>query len=215
MTALDVKPVEPETPQRPWTRAYGSVVLGTILVLVGALWLLDAIDMIELQAAVVLPAVLAIVGVALVFGAFDGPHSGLVVFGVFLTVAVVAAAVAPFDSWRGGVGERQHTVANASELAPEYHLGMGELRIDLSDLRLTESATVSASVGAGTIEIVLPPDLAVSIDANVGAGDIDLLGERSEGLGVSRSHVSPDFDTADVALTLDLDVSAGEIEVTR
>lgn len=215
MTALDVKPVEPETPERPWTRAYGSIVLGMILVLVGVLWLLDAIDVIELQAAVVLPAVLAIVGVALIFGAFDGPHSGLVVFGVFLTVAVVAAAVTPLDSWRGGVGERQHNVGNASELAPEYRLGMGELRIDLSDLRLIESTTVSASVGAGMIEIVLPPDLAVSIDANVGAGDINLLGETAEGLSVSRTYRSPDFDTANVALTLDLDVSAGEIEVTR
>ena len=215
MTALDVKPVEPETPQRSWTRAYGSVVLGTILVLLGALWLLDAIDVIELQAAVVLPAVLAIVGVALIFGAFDGPHSGLVVFGVFLTVAVVASAVAPFDSWRGGVGERQHNVTNTSELAPAYRLGMGDLRIDLNDLRLTESRTMSASVGAGTIAIDLPPGLAVSIVANVGAGEIDLLGETSEGLGVSRTYESPDFDTADVALTLDLDVSAGEIEVTR
>jgi hypothetical protein len=215
VTALDVKPVREETPQRPWTRAYGSVVTGTILVLVGALWLLDAIDVIELQAAVVLPAVLAVVGVALIFGAFDGPHSGLVVFGVFLTVAVVAAAVTPFDSWRGGVGERQHNVTNSSELAPSYRLGMGELRIDLSDLRLTESTTVSASVGAGTIELVLPPDLAVSIAANVGAGEIDLLGETADGLAVSRTYVSPDFDTAEVALTLDLDVSAGEIEVTR
>ena len=215
MTALDVKPVETETSERPWTRAYGSVVLGTILVLVGALWLLDAIDVIELQAAVVLPAVLAIVGVALIFGAFDGPHSGLVVLGVFLTVAVVAAALTPFDSWRGGVGEREHNVTNASELAPSYRLGMGELRIDLSDLRLVESTTVSASVGAGTIQIDLPPGLAVSIEANVGAGDIDLLGETAEGLGVSRTYVSPDFDTAEVALTLDLDVSAGEIEVSR
>lgn len=215
MTALDVKPVESESPQRPWTRAYGSVVLGTVLVLVGALWLLDAIDVIELQAAVVLPAVLAIVGVALIFGAFDGPHSGLVVFGVFLTVAVVAAAVTPFDSWRGGVGERVHNVTDTSELAPAYRLGMGDMRIDLGDLRLTESRTVSASVGAGTIEIDLPPDMAVSIVANVGAGEIDLLGETSEGLAVSRTYESPDFDTADVALTLDLDVSAGEIEVTR
>lgn len=215
MTALDVKPVEPETPRRPWTRAYGSVVLGTILVVVGALWLFDAIDAIELQASVVLPAVLAIVGVALIFGAFDGPHSGLVVFGVFLTVAVVAAAITPFDSWRNGVGERRHNVSTAAELAPEYRLGMGDLTLDLSDLRLTESMTVTASVGAGTLEIDLPPGLAVSIAANVGAGEIDLLGETAEGLAVSRSYESPDFDTADVALTLDLDVSAGEIEVSR
>lgn len=215
MTALDVKPTEMGPEQRPWARAYGSVVLGAILVVVGSLWFLHAVDVIELQAAVVLPAVLAVVGLALIFGAFDGPHSGLVVFGVFLTVAVVASAVTPLEAWRGGVGERRHVVERQADLAPEYRLGMGDMLLDLSDLRLTESTTVRASVGAGTIRIDLPPGLAVSIEASVGAGEIDLFGETSEGIVVSKEYESPAFNGADVALTLDIDVSAGEIEVTR
>lgn len=214
MTATDVKPTEVDRQPEP-KREYGSTVLGAILVVVGLLWMFDAVDLIELRGAVVLPAALAVVGVALIAGAFDGPHSGLVVFGVFLTVAVVASAVAPLEAWRGGIGERVHVVERQVDLEPEYLLGMGDMRLDLSDLRLTESAVVSASVGAGTVRIVLPPDLPVSIDATVGAGKVELFEETSEGMAVDREYQSPGFTAADVTLTLDLDVSAGEIEVTR
>jgi len=186
-----------------------------LLVVIGALWLLHAVDLIELEAAVVLPAVLAVVGIALIIGSFGGSHSGLVVFGAFLTVAVVAAAVTPLDSWRGGVGDRRHQVNTEAELAPEYRLGIGDLRLDLRDLDLTSPRAVTASVGAGTIRIVLPRDLAVTIDASVGAGEIDLLGERSEGLAVTRTFESPGFTESEVTLSLTIDVSAGEIEVTR
>lgn len=214
MSAIDVRPVEVEHQPTP-KREYGSTVLGAILVVVGLLWMFDAVDLIELRGAIVLAAALAVVGVALIAGAFDGPHSGLVAFGVFLTVAVVASAITPLDAWRGGIGERRHVVERQADLAPEYRLGMGDMRLDLSDLRLTETAVVSASVGAGTIWIELPSDLPVSIDATAGAGKVELFGETSEGMAVDREYESPGFAAADVTLTLDLDVSAGEIEVTR
>lgn len=215
MHAVDERSVDAESTARPRFRAYGSIVLGLVLVIAGAMWLLDAIDVVDLRAAIVLPVLLAIVGLALIVGAFDGPHSGLVVFGVFLTVAVVAAAVTPPNAFHGGIGERRHRVAEQSALAPSYDVGVGTLSLDLSGLTLTESTSVDVTVGAGEMLIELPADLPVSIDASVGAGEIDLLGERADGLSVTRSFTSPDFDTAEVTLTLDLDVAAGNIEVTR
>jgi len=215
VSAVDLRPPPVESPPGRPPRSYGSVVLGAILVVVGGLWFFDAVDVIDLRAAVVLPAVLAVVGVALMVGAFDGPHSGLVVFGIFLTVAVVFSAVIPTDTFRGGVGERRYRAETQSALLSDYHVGMGDLRLDLSDLVLTRSTTVDVTVGAGTIRIQLPERLAVTIDASVGAGEIDLLGERSDGLSVSRTYESPGIEDADVTLTLDLDVAAGEIEVTR
>jgi predicted membrane protein len=214
VAALDVREERETAPVRT-SSTYGSVVLGAILVVLGGLWLLDAVDVIELRLAVALPAVLAVVGIALIFGSFEGSHSGLVVFGIFLTVAVVAAAVTPADAFRGGIGERRHQAQTQAELAPSYRVGVGDLRIDLSELQLTESATVVARVGAGTIRIQLPADLPVSIQAAVGAGEIDLMGETADGLSVTKGYESPGFADAPVGLTLDLDVAAGEIEVTR
>lgn len=208
---------ETPTPVRtePKKRPYAAVVTGALLVVVGILWLLDAIDVIDLEAKILLPSLLAVIGIALIIGAFDGPHTGLIVAGVFVTLATIAVAVSPADAFHGGIGERTYRVTEQASLAPQYDVGVGELHIDLSDLDLTESAQVRATVGAGEMTILLPPDVPVTIDASAGAGEIDLLGETSEGLSASKTYTSDGFDTAQVTLTLDLSVAAGSIEVSR
>lgn len=203
--------VDPGTRRRP----YGAMIAGALLVVVGSLWFLDATDAIDLRAAIVLPAVLAVIGLALIIGAFDGPHPGLVVAGVFLTLAVLAVAVAPPDALHGGIGERSIHVTDQASLAPTYDVGVGQLSLDLSDLELIESASVDITVGAGDVSLTLPPNVAVDINASAGAGRVDLLGEASEGLSVNRTYTSEDFDSADDTLTFDIDVAAGNIEVDQ
>lgn len=69
----------------------------------------------------------------------------------------------------------------------------------------------------GTVAGAVPPPSSETetIDASVGAGDIDLLGETTDGVSVTRSYMSEGFGEAEATLTLDLDVAAGSIEVTR
>ena len=52
--------------------------------------------------------------------------------GAFLTVAVIAAAVAPPNAFVGGIGERSYVVTEADQLAPRYDVGVGDLRLDLA-----------------------------------------------------------------------------------
>jgi hypothetical protein len=151
----------------------------------------------------------------LIFGAFDGPHPGLVVAGVFVTIASLAVAVAPPDAFHGGIGQRRIHVTDPATLAPAYDVGVGELRLDLSDLELTEPTELDLTVGAGDVSLTLPPDVAVDISASAGAGRVDLLGQESDGLSVHRTYVSDDFETAEVTLTVDIDVAAGNIEVEQ
>lgn len=207
----------PDTPTVPDTggRHYGAIVTGSLLIIVGGLWLLDVLDVIKLEAAVVLPAVLIGIALALIIGAFSGPHAGLVVAGVFVTIAVLAVAATPPDAFNGGIGERTVLITNEANLATQYNVGLGELRLDLSDLTMTESADVAATVGAGDLIVLLPPDIPVTIDAAAGAGEIDLLGEVENGISVSQTYTSDGFDSADVTLTLELDVAAGNIKVER
>jgi predicted membrane protein len=199
----------------PSRHTYGAVVAGIVLVVVGALWLLHATDVIELDFGILVPAILAVIGIALIIGSFDGAHTGLVIAGVFLTILTLALAVAPAGAFRGGVGERNIMVGQQSELADRYDLGLGEMSLDLSELDLTSSAEIAVSVGAGQINIILPEDLEVDIDASAWAGQIDLLGERAEGLSVTLDYTSDGFDTAPVTLTLDVNVAAGDIKVER
>jgi len=207
---------DPETiPQRGSGGPYGAIVIGALLVVVGGLWLLDIAGVIALEAAIVLPAVLAVIGLGLIFGAWNGPHPGLVVAGVFVTIAVLAVAAAPPDAFHGGIGERSIIVTDQADLDSTYDVGVGGLRLDLSELTMTESADVDVTIGAGDMTIVLPPVVPVDVSASVGAGQIDLLGEVSEGLSVSRTYTSEGFEDADVKLTLDLDIAAGNMEVER
>jgi hypothetical protein len=186
-----------------------------LLIVAGGLWMLDALDVVELRVAIVLPTILAVVGIALIIGAFDGPHTGLVVAGVFLSLAVIAVAAAPENAFHGGIGERTIRVTDETLLAPRYDVGLGELTLNLSQLTLTESTEVAATVGAGEIRVLLPSDIPVSIEASAGAGQIDLLGQTADGISVSKTYVSDEFETAEVTLTLDLDVAAGNIEVDQ
>lgn len=196
-------------------RHYASVVTGALLVVIGALWLFDAVDLVELRAELVLPSILMVIGLALIVGAFDGPHPGLVVAGVFVTLAALWVALAPPNAFHGGIGERDVRITDQADLASRYDVGLGELRLDLSELALTESAVVEATVGAGDFTVTVPPDVLVDITASAGAGEVDLFGEHGEGISVTRTYTSEGFDTARVTLTLDLDVSAGNIEVDR
>lgn len=215
--AVDTRPqpVVTETPPKPPRPNYAAWVVGGLMVVFGILWLLDIAGVLTLRASLVLPTILAVVGVALILGARDGPHTGLVVVGVFLTLAVIAIATTPPEAFSGGVGERSFVVRAPDELAARYELGVGDLRLDLRDLTLAESAEVEVAVGAGEMVVVVPDDIPVSVDASVGAGEIELFGEAVDGLSVVKSYVSPGFDEADVTLTLDLDVAAGRIEVRR
>ena len=196
-------------------RVYGAVVSGALIALLGALLLLDALDLIELRASMILPSVLTLIGLALIIGAFNGPHPGMITAGVFVTIGVLAVAATPPEAFSGGVGGQEVRVADEADLDASYQVGVGELTIDLSDLVLTDSKVVQVNVGAGNLTITLPPDMAVDITALASAGRVDLLGENGNGVSVTRTYTSEGFESADVTLTLDLEVAAGNIEVRQ
>jgi predicted membrane protein len=124
----------------------------------------------------------------------------------------------PFDTLElGDAGTRAFTPATVDALdGQRYEFGTGDLTFDLSALDFTErDAELAVDLGAGTIVIEVPADVTVEVDAELGAGSVDLLGERAEGIGIDRSVT--DEVTADGAGTLELDIQVGlgEVEVRR
>lgn len=195
--------------------SWGATTVGLVLVLLGAAWLLDLGGVIELRAALVLPALLTLVGVALIVGSLRRPHPGLIAFGTILTLLVAVAAVAPPEAVRGGLGERHHAVTQASELDDQYEVGIGDLVLDLSDLELTDARDVRVTVGAGNLDVELPADLAVDIKAKSGAGEIILFDDKAEGVGLDKEHRDDGYTADGPGLALTLEIGAGSIEVTR
>src|SRR5437879_2942935 len=78
----------------------------------------------------------------------------LVALAVAGLVAIVATTGVPLQ---GGVGDRAWHPASTGELHRAYHLGVGNLRVDLSDLELRPGTTrLDATVGVGHLLVRVP-----------------------------------------------------------
>lgn len=122
-------------------------------------------------------------------------------------VASVVAAFAWFDvSLDDGVGKKTYTPA---VVASQYKLGVGDLRIDLTQVTSTKPQTVRARVGMGELKVIVPRNAAVAVDAKVKAGDADVLGRHDDGTHVHV--VTGDGGRFDIVAR----VGAGHVEVVR
>lgn len=138
----------------------------------------------------------------------------LVVAGlVVVTLASAATLGAIFDvHLRHGVGDRTYQVATASALQTRYELGIGNLRVDLRDVRLPVGEThLKARVDIGNLDVIVPADAALQVNADAQAGRVDLLGNTADGRDVDK-HLT---QTGTRVLVLDAHVGAGNLHVSR
>ena len=81
------------------------------------------------------------------------------------------------------------------------------------------SATVGppgqARTFTGTLTIEVPDDVTVNLDAEVGAGDLDVFGTSTSGIEVSREGTFEGDDSGEGVLDLMVRVDVGELEVSR
>lgn len=201
-------PVEPGPPVVSATLA-GSVVV------VGALLVLRNLGGYDIDATIILGAVLAVLGAGMVVSAFVGRAVTLVVLSVLLLPFL---SVAPLidSTITGGIGNRDIQVSGAgAELRDSYSLGIGRLELDLRGLTLTTDETVEVSVGAGYTEIVVPDDLRVEVEATNRAGYIDVDGVFEQGVFNDLDSAISGGPDPEGSLTLIIDVTFGYAEVRR
>ena len=219
---LDARPSDPGGgPPDPGSPT-GRLVLGLALVVAGLVWLLDLSDVLEVRAAVVLPAAVLVVGVALLALARDpADHGGLVVLGAVLSglllLGATASAVAGVPV-SGGVGDRVERPRVLADLG-DLDLSAGSLELDLTDLDVPardvgeEPDVLEASVGMGELVVRVPPDVAVRVRADVGMGELQVLDVDEGGIGVDAETETPGFADAERRLELRLHVNLGQVEV--
>lgn len=131
-----------------------------------------------------------------------------------------------------GVGDRTVRPFEAGRV--DERLGVGQLTIDLRDVPVpppaaadadratdAELVTVTAEVGVGRIHVLVADDVTLVLDAELGAGVVDLDDvELSDGIrhDVERTVPArrPSGDTADApVIRLDLRIGAGQIHIER
>ena len=83
--------------------------------------------------------------------------------------------------------------------------------LDLADFEETTGIdNITADVGFGNLTVIVPDGVAVSVDAEAGAGDVSLFGDTYSGFGNSIQLQDPEAD-----LSLDLNMGLGDVEVVR
>lgn len=183
-----------------------GVIVLCVIVAVGGAWA-AAVGGGALVAALVIGA-----GAAIVAGAFFKPVRWLILPAVVLGLSAGTVQAAGIDL-DGGVGDREYRPASVTDLRERYELGMGELRIDLSDTDLPAGDTpLEIDLGVGQAALIVPDDVCVATRADVGVGAVTAFDTDNEGVDVDFQD-SRDASPETSRLVVDADVGVGELLV--
>lgn len=202
-------PPPPKPPRSP----LAALTLSAVALVVGGLLLAGALGLPGVTAERVLAAALLVTGAGLFVGARWGRARGLIALAVVLGLALGAVS---------GVDQRLDTSAGERTWVvdgPARHsLGAGSAVLDLRPLAGTQSRNidVEASIGVGELVVLVPDDLRVELNANVGLGELDVEDgtQRSEG-GPALSREAALGPVGPRNVRLDVRVGLGELEVRR
>jgi len=143
-------------------------------------------------------------GVGLVGGAFRGGARWLIAPALVLALPLGAVAATDLDL-RGTWGDRTFHPVSVAELADGYEMGVGSMKLDLRDVDLPAGSTdLRVEMGMGEIQLLVPDDLCVTTDAEIGVGvvntgggdeggvDVDVEDRQTVDSGVRHLHVIAD-----------------------
>ncbi|HEY6745408.1 MAG TPA: PspC domain-containing protein [Mycobacteriales bacterium] len=211
-------PARPDRPPKPRREhsILGVLTLCLLLVTIGILAAIDDGGAGGPDAKTYLAIATGIIGLGLLVGTFVGRARWLAWLGLPTLALLVVVSTSGVDL-DGGAGDRAYSPREASDVEQTYRLGVGSLRLDLTDVDLSEQLVrTSMSLGVGNIEVVVPRTADVSIEGRSGIGEVLLFGESENGTSVSRDLVDygPGGDGR-IDLVLDLDVNIGQVRVDR
>ena len=135
----------------------------------------------------------------------------LVVAALAASITAVVLAFSWFHVSLGdGVGNQSYAPLTAAAVDPQYKLGVGNLRIDLSSIGPVERELhVDAKVGVGNLRVVVPYGVPVQVVARAKVGDVHVLNQRDSGRNaVIRTGTAGGY-------VIDARVGLGNVEVSR
>jgi phage shock protein PspC (stress-responsive transcriptional regulator) len=160
----------------------------------------------------VIAGAVIVAGLALVASAFARPMRWLVLpaLAIALPAAFVAAAGIDLD---GGVGEKRYTPSSAADVRDHYEVGAGSLTVDLRNVDLPAGERrLHVDVGMGEAVVLVPEDVCVSTNADLGMGGVRVFDRDGGGIDVDWEDLNtPPAGTP--RLVLDADIGLGALEV--
>ena len=178
---------------------------------------LGVLGVVDLAGASVAPSaypalVLALSGVFLLVGAFWGRAGGLILVGLLAAGATAGATIG--DQWD------PHTTtvvpAQAAEVQSTYSMDVGELVVDLSEVRDPQALNgreITVTGNVGHLDIRVPADVTVVANTHVtGVGGINAFDRDGGGIDTDLTAVHSAGPGAP-RLTLDVELHVGGIDV--
>lgn len=200
---------------RPRERSpLGWYVVAAVLLVIGALAVADNTAAVEVTFGQYFGAGLVALGVGLVVGAWWGRARLLVLLGLAaLPLALTAAFVTvPLE---GGTGDHAYRPQGVRELLPEYRLVGGRIWLDLSHLEAgSQPIAIAASVGVGSLVVVIPDNARVEVDARVDGGELLLFDGDQTGTALVDRVERPGI-AGGPSLILTLEAGIGSVRVER
>lgn len=157
-----------------------------------------------------LAKILGIIGVVLYSLA---ALAAIAVFAILIPLGLLAASTTTTSIDVGSQNVTPTTIAEIDGQA--FTHDAGEITYDLTELDFGgETVDMSVDLGAGTLVVEVPDEVTVTLDAAVGAGQIDAFGETASGLSLTRDETSVG-EPGGGSVFLDLEVDLGNLRVVQ
>lgn len=120
------------------------------------------------------------------------------------------------DWGRFSVGDFEFSTPNWKVEPMNLTKAAGDFYLDFTKAFIPEEEIpIRIDSWAGDVHVLLPEDLAVRISTSVKAGEINLFGQKADGVIRDLFYESPDYETATKKLDMIIDLKAGSIRVDK
>ncbi|MFI7127598.1 PspC domain-containing protein [Nonomuraea sp. NPDC050153] len=209
---------EKERKRRP--RSYIGVITILLAIIIGGIVVaVQARSAAGVSPTIVGGTVLITIGAGLLVAAWWGRGAGLVAAGTL--VAVIVALGFVLGGIPRNIGESEWTPTSVTQSSMLYDVGVGDGRLDLSELKLEPGAevTFNAAVTMGELMVIVPPTARVEVHATNKIGDVKLDHSVRGGVDVRWNKVlEPETKQPDgkvSTIILNLRGGLGDMEVRR
>lgn len=207
--------VRPPKPKRPRSRL-GKATFSLVLVAIGLVAMLDLTGDVPVWPSTYFAAALVTIAAGLLVGAWFGRSRWLITLGLLASLGLGISTAA--ESWNGvrATGDVTWSPADVAAVADRYDTSVGDATLDLSRIDFTgQDMQVTVQMQAGTVEVILPPDVDVSTRVDMKVGDAEVLGQSWGGAGEIAKEISDAGAPGGGKLRLLVTLNAGHVEVHR
>lgn len=203
-------PVPPPQPRS----ILGRLVVFASILAIGVLAMLD-LSGLPVTGSAYLATVLAVVGLGLLAGSWYGRARWLIAVGAGLTILLLPTAAA---DRAGPTGSTTWRPSGMEQLDVDYRASIGNAVLDLSALDFRgQDRALNVQVNIGDLQIILPPDVDATVEADVSTGNAHVFSSAWGGLNQEPRTITDNGGDGPGGgtITVRARVGIGNLEVRR